>query len=309
MESTQDWERYARMGSGNTVAFLDAPEPAINVLPGEENLFQVAVVGEVAWAYINGTFVGNFPADLDTGGDGVRLIVDDDYEGATSFKDAAVWRWDSSMHRDFPQVNPNYVPPATSTPTITPTPNPAIPIYGPETGVIFHEEADGRIERHRGPDIDGDVMIEVTVVVPFEPRESNWNLGIQFRNDAPGSFHLVEVGSVFGGSYNHWRRSGPGEEWLGRRVEDVIGMNLEKGDRNRIQLIVIDSVGHLYINNRRAGTINFNLGDIPKANRIYLVVIDRDSQGFEYSRGGHTKFEDFTVWKWHPSLFELPKED
>ena len=309
LESTQDWEHYARMGSGNTIAFLDAPEPAINVLPGEENLFQVAVVGDVAWAYINGVFAGQFPADLDTGGDRVALLVDADHEGETTFRDAAVWRWGPSMYRDFPEVNPAYVPPPTAMPTITPTPNPAIPYYGPETGVIFHEEADGFIERYRGPDIDGDVMIEVTVVVPFEPRESRWNFSIQFRNDSPGSFHLIEVGSIFGGSYNHWRSSGPGEKWQGRIVEDVIGLNLQKGDRNRIQLIVIGNSGHLYINNRRAGIINFDLGDIPTANRIYLVVRDRDSQGYKYSLGGHTKFEDFMVWNWHPSLFDLPEED
>ena len=309
LESTQDWEHYVRMGSGNTIAFLDAPQPAINILPGEENLFQVAVVGDVAWAYINGVFTGQFPADLDTGGDRVALIVDADYEGTTSFRDAAVWRWDPSMYRDFPEVDPSYQPPPTPTPTITPTPNPAIPIYGPETGVIFHEEADGKIERHRGPDIDGDVMIEVTVVAPFEPSESNWNFSIQLQTSKPGASHLVEVGSIFGGSYNHWRKSGPDEEWRGHRVEDVIGLNLQKGDRNRIQLIVIGNSGHLYINNRRAGILNLDLGDISSPDRVSLVVVDRDSQGSNYSLGGHTKFEDFMVWNWHPSLFDLPEED
>lgn len=309
LESVPEWERYAKLGSGNYLGFLAQPNDAINTAPGEENLFQVIVVGDVAWAYVNGTLLGSFPADIDTGGDRVALIVDDDHAGSTAFKDVAIWKWHSSMYQDFLAVNPNYVPPATATPTVTPTPNPGIPFYGPESGVIFHEEADGKIERHRGPDISGDVMIDVTVVVPFEPRESNWNFGIQFRNDTPGSFHLIEVGSIFGGSFNHWRSSGVGEKWQGRIVEDVIGMNLQKGDRNRIQLIVKDSTGHLYINNRRAGVINFDLGDIPTANRIYLVVVDRDSQGYEYSLGGHTKFEDFTVWRWHPSLFDLPDDD
>ena len=309
LESTEDWEHYARMGERGIIGFWDGPRPEINTASGEENLFQVALVGDIAWAYINGVLAGKFPADLDTGGNGVRFIVDDDYEGTTTIKDAAVWRWDPSMHPDFPEVDPSFVPPPTPTPTITPTPNPVFPFFGPASDVIFHDEADGKIERYRGPDIDGDVMIEVTVVVPFEPNESNWNFGIQFRNDRPGSFHLVEVGSIFGGSYNHWRRSGSGEEWRGHRVEDVVGMNLQKGDKNRIQLIVVGDSGHLYINNRRAGILNFDLGDIPTPNRIYLVVIDRDSQGFEYSKGGHTKFEDFTVWKWHPSLFELPKDD
>ena len=304
-----NWQQYAKLGSGNYVGFLDTPSTEINTAPREKNLLQVVLVGDVAWVYINGSFAGSFPTDIDTGGDGITLYIDDDFEGQTSFEDMTVWKWDRSLYRDFPEVDPSYVPPPTPTPTITPTPNPALPFFGPESDVIFHEEADGRIERYRGPDIGGDVMIDVTVVVPFEPRESNWNFGIQFRNDRPGSFHLVEVGSIFGGSFNHWRRSGSGEEWKGRRVEDVVGMNLQKGDKNRIQLIVRGNSGYLYINNRRAGILNFDLGDIPTPNRIYLVVIDRDSQGFEYSQGGHTKFEDFTVWNWHPSLFDLPKDN
>ena len=309
LESEPEWERYAKLGSGNYVGLLSTPDTTIKIAPGEENLFQIALVRDVAWVYINGDFAGSFPTDIDTGGDRVALLVDDDHEGTTEFKDVAIWKWDPSMHSDFPEVNPNYVPPPTPTPTITPTPNPVIPFFGPISDVIFHEEADGKIERYLGPDISGDVIIDVTVVVPFEPNESHWNFGIQFRNDRPGSFHLVEVGGIFGGSYNHWRKSGSGEEWRGRRVEDVVGMNLQKGDKNRIQLIVIGDTGYLYINNRRAGILNFDLGDIPTPNRIYLVVIDQDSQGFEYSRGGHTKFEDFTVWNWHPSLFELPKDD
>ena len=309
LESTENWEHYGRMGRGNTIGFWDGPLSVIDTEPGGENLLQVALVRGIAWTYVNGTFAGSFPVDLDTGGDGVRFMVDDDHEGATTFREAAVWKWHSSMHRDFPEVDPSYKAPPTPTPTITPTANPAIPYYGPESDVIFHEEADGKTEVHRGPDISGDVMIEVTVVVPFEPNESNWNFSIQLSSSKPGAAHLIEVGSIFGGSYNHWRKSGPDDEWRGRIVEDVVGMNLQKGDRNRIQLIVIGDSGHLYINNRRAGILNFNLGFIPSPDRVYLVVVDRDTQGYEYSLGGHTKFEDFTVWRWHESLFDLPDDD
>lgn len=309
LESDGEWERYAYLGDGNFVGVLGTQDESVDTTPEAKNLLQVAIVKDVAWAYVNGAFVGNFAVDLDTGGDSVWFKVKDEHEGQTLIEDMAVWRWHPSLYQDFPEVNPSYVPPPTPTPTVTPTPNPIIPFFGPESDVIFHDEADGKIERYRGPDIGEDVMIEVTVVVPFEPRESNWNFGIQFRNDRPGSFHLVEVGSIFGGSYNHWRSSGTGEKWQGRIVEDVVGMNLQKGDKNRIQLIKKGDSGYLYINGRRAGIVNFDLGDIPTPNRIYLVVVDRDSQGFEYSRGGHTKFEDFMVWNWHPSLFELPEDD
>ena len=116
------------------------------------------------------------------------------------------------------------------------------------------------------------------------------------------------MSSNFGGSYNHWRKSGPDEEWRGRNSEDVIGLNLEKGDRNRIQLFVVDGNAHLYVNLRRAGILNLALGDIPPAERIYLVVVDRDTNRYEYSLGGFTRFEDFVVWRWDPSLFDLPSD-
>ena len=309
LESTQDWEHYARMGSGNTIAFLDAPQPAINVLPGEENLFQVAVVGDVAWAYINGVFAGQFPADLDTGGDRVALLVDDDYEGTTSFRDAAVWRWGPSMYGDFLEVDPSYVPPPTPTPTITPTPNPAIPVFGPEDGIIVHEPNDGYLEKFRGPTLAGDVMVEVTMEVPFAPNESHWNFSIQFDDDRPNTFHLISISSVFGGALNHWRRSGSDSEWQGRLSEDLHGLNLQKGDTNHIRLIVVGDAGHIYVNHRRAGIINFSLGDIPNPDRINLVISDQPTGRYDYSKGPFTEFENFTVWRWHESLFDLPDPD
>ena len=309
LESTEDWEHYARMGERGTIGFWDGPRPEINTASGEENLFQVALVGDIAWAYINGVLAGKFPADLDTGGNGVRFIVDDDYEGTTTIKDAAVWRWDPSMYGDFPEVDPSYKPPPTPTPTITPTPNPSVPIFGPESGSIRHEEGDGKYEIFSGLNINGDVMVEVTFEVPFTPQESHWNFGLWFDSSKAGAVHIAEINSLFGGSYNHWRKSGPDEDWQGRRTEDVVGINFQKGEKNHIRVILIDRAAWLYVNDRRMGILNFSLGDIPAPDWVGLVVDDSDGQGFRYSKGGSTKFEDFTVWNWHPSLFKLPKDD
>ena len=49
LESTEDWEHYARMGERGTIGFWDGPRPEINTASGEENLFQVALVGDIAW--------------------------------------------------------------------------------------------------------------------------------------------------------------------------------------------------------------------------------------------------------------------
>lgn len=309
LESTADWEHYARMGDDGVIGFADYPRQEINVGAGEENLFQVALVGDTAWVYTNGTFTGQFPADLDTGGNGIRLIADDDHEGITVFKEAAVWRWSPSMYRDFPEVDPSYVAPPSPTPTITPTPNPSVPIFGPDSGRITHDEGDDRFEIYPGLAIDGDIMVEVTFEVPFAPNESHWNFGLWFDSERSGAFHIVELNSLFGGGYNHWRKSGPDESWQGRISEDVVGINLQKGEKNHVRVILLDRKAWLYVNDRRMGILNFSLGDIPAPNWIGLVVNDFEGQGFRYSIGGHTKFEDFTVWKWHPSLFELPDDD
>ena len=309
IDNSSDWMYLHRLGGGDFLGQQRTRTDAIDTSPGGKNLLQVVMRDDRAWVYINGAYQGFFDMTADTLGDWIRLFVSDRRTGTTEFTDFAVWRLDPSMYRDFPELNPGYIPPPTPTSTPTPTPNPAIPLFGPESGSIFHDESADFIKVYRGPRIDGDVMIDATIVVPFEPRKSSWNFGFFLISFDPGGAHLVEVSSKFGGSYNHWRRSAPGEEWRGRNTEDVIGLHLEKGERNRIQLIVIGDSGHLYINNRRAGILNLGLGNMPSPEWVYLAVIDRDSQGYDYSRGSYTKFEDFTVWRWHESLFDLPEED
>ena len=309
LESDGDWERYAKLGSGNYIGVLDTRDQRIKTGHGEKNLLQVAIVGGIAWVYINGGYTGNFPLDIDTGGDFVSFKVNDDYEGQTFVEDMAIWKWHPSLYPHFREVDPSYVPPPTPTPTITPTPNPSVPIFGPESGSIRHEEGDGKYEIFSGLNINGDVMVEVTFEVPFTPQESHWNFGLWFDSSKAGAFHIAEINSLFGGSYNHWRKSGPDEDWQGRRTEDVVGINFQKGEKNHIRVILIDRAAWLYVNDRRMGILNFSLGDIPAPDWVGLVIDDFDGQGFRYSKGGSTKFEDFTVWKWHPSLFSLPKDD
>ena len=115
--------------------------------------------------------------------------------------------------------------------------------------------------------------------------------------------------SLFGGSYFHERRAGPEEKIRGRRANDLVGLDLAENGENHIRLIIIGTEGWLYVNDRRAGIIPFNLGTVPNPDRINLVIADIAGGRFEYESGGKTRFEEFTVWKWHPSLFDLPKDD
>ncbi len=264
-------------------------------------MLQVVITGDRGWVYVNGKFQGGMDLSVDTGGDGITIIVDDEHPGETSYKDFTVWKWSAGVAKAFVEVDPN------ATPTPVPTPNPKVPVFGPVSGSILHDSEDGYLATFKGPEIQGDLMLEVTFEVPFAPNESHWNFGIQIKSDQPGQYHIIEVSGLFGGSWYHWRLNDRG--WHGSREQGRIRLNLQKGEVNHIRLIVVDKDGWLYVNDQRIGIANLSLGNIPSHDQINLIINDTDNARFEYDRGGKTRFEDFTVWKWHPSLFDLPKDD
>ena len=303
IKSTEVWRHFYRLGSSEQRANREINTSDINTSPGASNLLQVVQLDEVGWVYVNGVYQGSLSMDADTGGDQVRIYVSDKEPGLTQFEDFTVWELDPAMYRDFPEVDPDHVPPP------TPTPNPKVPIFGPESGRIHHEPDDGYIAQYGGPKVSGDVMVEVTFEVPFAPNESHWNFGLQFDVERPSTYHWIEISGEFGGRLNHWRLSGSDSKLQGRLAEDLVGLNLQKGDTNHIRIIVVGDSGWVYVNDRRVTIINFSLGDIPKPDQIDLMILDTTTRGPGYDKGGYTKFEDFTVWKWHPSLFDLPDDN
>lgn len=56
------------------------------------------------------------------------------------------------------------------------------------------------------------------------------------------------------------------------------------------------------------GNINFRLGNLPERERIYLVIAD-NGRGINFKHDDVTRFRNLTIWKWHPSLFDLPDDD
>ena len=302
ISSYGEWEYFHRLGDTGALGRHRAESTDINRRPGERNLLQVIVTGDRGWVYVNGKFQGGMDLSVDTGGDGITLFVDDDHPGETSYKNFAVWKWSPAVARAFEEVDPD------ATPTPVPTPNPKVPVFGPMSGSILHDPEDGYLAAFHGPEIQGDLMLEVTFEVPFAPNESHWNFGVMFRGGRE-VYHRVEILSKFGGSYVHRRRAGPDSELRGRTAEDLPGLHLQKGDKNHVRFIVIGKSGWFYVNDRRVAIIPFELGNLPNPDQIRLFVNDRTVYGYEYDRGGNTHFEDFTVWRWHPSLFELPEED
>ena len=297
------WGVFHRLGKPDAIGWIGQESDFINREAGEDNLLQVVIIGDKGWVYINENFLGRIDLSGETKGNATAIFIDDRQPGETQFEDFAVWKWSSEVAWSFPDVDPN----AADIPA--PTPNPREPVFGPESGAILHEADDGFLATHVGPDIQGDLMLEVSFEVPFAPNESHWNFGIQFRSGGPETFHWIEIGSKFGGYYTHRRRAGPDAEPRGHVGERLHGLNFKKGDKNHLRFIVVGDEGWLYVNERRAAIIPFTLGNLPNPDQVRLVILDVNEGGYEYDRGGYTRFEDFTVWKWHPSLFDLPKDD
>ena len=302
INSYGEWEYFHRLGVTEALGRYSEESSDIDREPGGRNLLQVVITGDRGWVYINGKFQGGMDLSVDTGGDGISLFVDDDHPGETSYEDFAVWKWNPVVAKAFVEVDPD------ATPTPVPTPNPNVPVFGPVSGSILHDPEDGYLAAFQGPQIQGDLMLEVTFEVPFAPNESHWNFGILFRGGRE-VYHDISVISKFGGSYVHWRKAGPDAEIRGGIAEDLHGLKFGKGEKNHIRLIVIGKDGWFYVNDRRAAIIPFGLGNLPNPDEIKLSINDVDVYGYKYDRGGSTHFEDFTVWKWHPSLFDLPKDD
>ena len=302
ISSYGEWQYFHRLGESAAIGRYRAESTDINRNPGEKNLLQVVITGDKGWVYVNGKFQGGMDLSVDTAGDGITLFVDDEHPGETPYEDFAVWQWDPAVAKNFTEVDPD------ATPTPVPTPNPKVPVFGPESGNILHDPDDGYLAEFRGPKVDGDIMMEVTFEVPFTPQESHWNFGVLFQGGHE-IYHRIEIISKFGGAYVHRRRAGPDAEVRGRIAEDLPGLNFGKGEENHVRIIVIEKSAWLYVNERRVAIIPFAQGDLPKPDEIRLYVSDSTVYGYEYDRGGSTRFVDFTVWKWHPSLFDLPKDD
>ena len=78
-----------------------------------------------------------------------------------------------------------------------------------------------------------------------------------------------------------------------------VDVDRSTGGKNTLRLVIVEDAVWVFINGKFQG--NTSLSGIAGASLVSLVINDE--------REGTTRFEGFTVWKWHSSLQELPNED
>ena len=293
ISSTGSWRHDYRLGFGTSTASLrsEVSSDIDRSASGRNHLRLVITEGE-GWFYINGKLQDKLDLSV-TEFDEARLFITQERAGAvTSFVDCSVWEWGPSMAK-LPGQN-------TPTPEPSPTPYvPDVPFYGPVSGVITHEiqTPDNFFELFRGPVTGEDVMVEVTFHNPYDTSEGEWNYGFMLRLLESNTYHWLYAGS--NGEWRHEVRFGDDEYTLGFGSSRVPYLDLTPGGKNRLRVVIIGDHAWVFVNGKF--THESDLSAIQGVAPIRLVVDD--------VLEGVPRFEGFTVWKWHPSLQELPKAD
>ena len=257
------------------------------------------MIGSKGWVYINRKYQGSLDLSAITEGGDIEAVVNDGYEGKTRFEDFTVWRWGESLARQMPEVEAS----SRTTSAPPPTPDPLAPVFGPVDGSIALEHKRSALERYYGLTLSGDVMVEATFFNPSETQGRRWNYGILFQSAGLNLYHWIYIESAK--EWTHSLRSGEDQYTIsGRKDEYFHEIDNSQGGQNHLRLVVIGDTGWVFINDKYVSRIRFNLGDVPNPDRISLVVVNEGEPD-----GTRVFFEDFTVWKWHPSLFELPEDD
>ena len=171
------------------------------------------------------------------------------------------------------------------------------PIHGPVDGVITHEleKPYNFFQVFHGPTIDHDMMAEVTFHNPYPASEESWNYGFLLRNSKLDVYHWLYVDSK--GEWGHEFRLGPDHSTLPYGNIRITNLDTTPGGSNKIRIVMVGDRLWAFVNGEFQRTSD--LSAIQDVAPIALVIDDL--------REGETRFEGFTVWKWDPSLQELPE--
>ena len=183
---------------------------------------------------------------------------------------------------------PAPTPTPTRRPTVTPTPGQSSD-FGPISGELRHDPADGFIKDQYANVSMADIMVEATFVNPYSAASNEWDYGFFIRdqgNDSTGSFIQVIVTS-------HRRWFLMWRETPNADSQRVSGGTLKTfdtgaGGRNHLRVVAIKERGWLFVNGEFVSALD--LSDVTGA--VDVAVITGAFEGDEVV-GAVTRFENF----------------
>jgi hypothetical protein len=287
IERSGTWRHSYRRGLDDKWTTLQQDvTSAIDTNPDGVNQLRLIIVGDRGWLYINEQPQRTLDLSAVSFNRAWLALANEVADGVTAFQDFIIWTWHPSL---------------AALPSKTPAPSPDVPytpIYGPVHGSIPHEleYPTNSFELFRGPTVEEDVMVEATFHNPYPTSDGSWNYGFLLRNVKTNVYHWIHMTES---SWVHKSRfaedRGTLEVWNTRSAD----IDKTTGGKNTLRLVIIEDAVWVFINGKFQG--NTSLSGITGSAPVTLVVYDE--------LDGVTRFEGFTVWKWHPSLQELPDEN
>ena len=189
---------------------------------------------------------------------------------------------------------------ATSRPVATPTrtPRPGVEgtnSFGPVSGELRHDPADGFIKTEYADVSMADMMVEATFTNPYSSGYSSWDYGFNIRDpgeDSEGWFIQVVVtdesqweAQARNSALSYSQVIGGGTLW---------NLYIGEGDRNHLRVVAIGQRGWFFVNGEFVSTLD--LSDVTNAGDV--AVITGAFEGDEVD-GKVTRFEDFTITRFN----------
>ena len=219
---------------------------AIDKTSGGKNRLRLVAIGQRGWLFVNGHQEGVLDLSK-VGYDRIGVTLGLEFEGAvTSFQNFTLWKWHPSLAPLFAEE----VASATDE-----SPAAYIPVYGPTKGTIVHDiqKPDNFLEVFSGPQVDGDLMTEVTFHNPESGPQGAFNYGFLLRNAREGYYHWLYIS---GPRWFHVVQNGPDQyrnEARNRRSTDI---NTEPGGKNLMRLAIVGDDAWFFINGKYQTTLN-----------------------------------------------------
>lgn len=231
----------------------------LNLGAGDSNLFELIVVGDVGYFFLNTEFVSQLDLSARTASGNIALGtgfygVNEINGEVTSYNNLGVW--------------------------------PVTTVFGPRNGQLEHALDD--LIKLENANVDRvNFIAEATFTNPFAASVNDWDYGFSFRTDGSFKYWLVVASE---GDWQLADRQGSADDEETVAEGELFNLNLGEGETNMVRLIAWGNAGYFFVNDEFISTLdisnNQDSGDIEVITAFYF---DHEIEGEA------TGFTDFTI--------------
>ncbi len=164
-----------------------------------------------------------------------------------------------------------------------------VPLFGPDSGTLVHDEEDDYTET-KGAGVEvSDFVVEAIFPNPYPAVKDSWDIGFAFRvinGDSLGFFWLVVKSN---GDWKFWDHRDGKNHIIDE--SSVSNLDVSDGASNRLKLISKGGQGFFFLNDNFIAELD--LSGRTDAGSISILVGFSNDDGLDEQSAA---YEDFTVW-------------